>query len=110
MADFYDPEFMKKFLMEMDQDERREAVDDWLFQVVEPWQGDSADDKLARSLVGAMTSLSEAAFTADLKDANPFVLGIWMDAYQKISRSFQTLDGIARVKKSFDKEKRDDSD
>ena len=92
----------------MDGDERREAIDEWLWQVVEPWQGDSADDKLARSMVGAMRALSEPSYDSNLREANQFVLGLWMDSFMKMSRSFQTLDGITQVKKSLDKDKKDE--
>lgn len=101
--DFFNPEDLQRFF-EMDGDERREAIGDWLATVAEPWQGDSDEDILARSMVGAMNSLIEASYQIDdPKTVNRHIMGIWLHTYTHIARGFQTLAGISDIRKSFEK-------
>jgi hypothetical protein len=106
--DFFNPEDINRFF-EMDKEERREAIGEWLANVAEPWQGNSDEDILARSMVASMHSLVEASFQVDdFPKVNRHILGIWMHTYMHIHRGFQSLAGISEIRKSF--EKKDDSD
>lgn len=99
--DFNDPQDIERF-MEMDVDEKREALDDALAEITSEWLGEGVDDVLARSIVGATRSLMEGAFAlgSDSKP-NPYIYGIWQHGYQRMIHTFQTLSGITTVKKSL---------
>lgn len=102
--DFFNPDDVRRFF-EMDKGERREAVEDWLATVAEPWQGDSDEDKLARSMVAAMNAYMQAAFAIesdDFKKVNRHVMGLWLHGYTQMAKNFQTLAALSAIKKSFE--------
>ena len=100
--DFYNPEDLARFF-EMDAEERKEAVHDWLATVAEPWQGDSDADILARSIVGSMSGLLNASEQIDdFKKVNRHIMGLWMHTFMHISRGFQTLAALSDIKKGFE--------
>lgn len=102
--DFYDPEDINRFF-EMDKDERETVITDWLAEVAEPWQGDSAEDKMARSMISAMNNYCQVMFTTDtdeIKTAHKHVIGLWLHGYVQMCRNFQTLAALTKIKKSFE--------
>lgn len=99
--DFNDPDDIIRFI-EMDVDEKREALDEALAAVTEEWMGDDVDDVLARSIVGAMRSYMEGAFAlGGDSQPNPYVLGVWQHGYRRMVTTFQALSGITQVRKSM---------
>jgi hypothetical protein len=101
--DFNNEEDVQRF-MEMDAEEKREALDDALAEVAQEWMSDEVDDVLARSIVGAMRSYMEGAFSlgGDGDPApNPYVMGVWHHGYRRMVTTFQALAGITTVKKSL---------
>jgi hypothetical protein len=100
--DFYDPEDIKRFY-EMDREERVEATQDWLASVAEPWQGDSDEDAMARSMIAAMNAYLQAAYTIDdFRTINRHVLGLWTHGYIQMARNFQTLSAMSQIKKRME--------
>lgn len=110
--DFNDPDWIEEFAA-MDATERRNALDEWLAHIAEPFMGDSVEDQLARSMVGAMRSFLEGAHAlAWVREnggdmPNRYIFGIWMHAYMRLCSDFQALDGISGIKRSL---KKDDGD
>ena len=103
-----DPEFIREFI-EMDHDERREVMEDWLASIAEPFMGDSIDDKLARSMIGAMRSYMEGAFAMSKgEQPNRYIMGIWLHGYMQMVKNFRALEGIAGIKRSMEKKDEDD--
>lgn len=100
--DFYDPQDFSKFF-EMSREEREEATQSWLASVAEPWQGDTAEDQMARSMIAAMNAYLQVAYNVeDFRPANRHVLGLWLHGYTQMARNFQTLAALTDVKKSFE--------
>jgi hypothetical protein len=88
-------------LIEMDEDERQEFINEGLADLAEVWMGDTVDDILARSMIGAMRSMLEAAHKFKPDEANPHVAGVWFHAYRRLTSDFQTLAAITAIKKSL---------
>ena len=89
----------------MDPSERQEATQEWLATVAEPWQGDSAEDQMARSMIAAMNAYLQVAYNVeDFRTANHHVLSLWMHGYLQMARNFQTLAALTQVKKSFEQQ------
>lgn len=92
--------------MEMDPDEQREFAENQLADVAEVWMGDTLDDVLVRSMVGAMRSLMEGAMAlTDRKEEtekiNPYVMGLWVNAYTKMLNNWASVVGITDMKKKM---------
>lgn len=102
--DFYNENELRRFL-EMSTEEREEEVNNWLAEVAEPWQGDSANDQMARSMVAAMNAYCQVMFNVDedeIKKSNRHILGLWLHGFVQMARNFQTLAAMTQIKKDFE--------
>ena len=101
--DFYNPDDIQKFF-EMDKEERQEATQEWLATIAEPWQGDSAEDQMARSMISALNAYLQVAYNVqDFSKVNRHMMGLWMHGYLQMAKNFQTLAAITQIRKNYEK-------
>ena len=87
-----------------DTSEAREFVEDGLVELAEVWMGDTVEDKLARSFIGAMRVYFDAAMEVkEPGNVNPHIMGLWVHSYTRLTSDFRAFAGITKIKKSFEK-------
>jgi hypothetical protein len=93
----------------MDSDERKQAIDDLLADVAEPWLGDPAEDLVlaqvasTRALLEGASKYADGRETDDKPAANQYVIGVYVNAYMQGVRNFAALVGLSDMKRSLDK-------
>ena len=104
MEDFFSGKLDPRDLTPEALDDLRDGIADALANVTEQWLEDTNDARMARSLVMAMRTMSDASIDilSNLDDQpTRTVFGLWVHAYTQILKAYMALEGVTDMKKNF---------